>query len=81
MGYTPAVRASRALLAVNVRKMCVRAISLARRKALTLAAISAAVCYTGLAADSDPLMFAGAFAALVAVRTLSGSATEKGGEK
>lgn len=50
-------------------------------KRVTMAAISVAVCYAGTAVGSDSLMFAGAFAALLAVRTLAGSAPEKGGEK
>ena len=50
-------------------------------KRVIVAAISAVVCYTGTTIGSDPLMFAGAFAALIAVRTLSGSAPEKGGAR
>lgn len=50
-------------------------------KRVTVAALSAAVCYAGTAIGSDSLMFAGAFAALIAVRTLSGSAPEKGGAR
>jgi hypothetical protein len=48
---------------------------------VTIAAIGAAVCYAGTAAGSDPLMYAGAFAALCAVRTLAGTTPEKGGER
>jgi len=44
---------------------------------VTIAAIGAA----GTAAGSDPLMYAGAFAALCAVRTLAGTTPEKGGER
>ena len=73
---TPAVRASRALRAVNVRKMCVRAISLARRKSLTLAVISAAACYAGALLGSDPITFTAAFVALGFARL----ACRKGGE-
>lgn len=43
MGKAPAVRASRALQSVNVRKMYARAISLARSKSLTIAVISAGI--------------------------------------
>ena len=50
-------------------------------KRVTVAALSAAVCYAGTAIGSDSLMFAGAFAALIAVRALSGSAPEKGGAR
>lgn len=76
MGHAPAVRASRALRAVDVRKMCARAISLARRKSTTIAVIGAAVCFAAALAGYDAAMFAGAFAALAAVRTHA----EKGGE-
>jgi len=48
---------------------------------VTIAAIGAAVCYAGTAAGSDPLMYAGAFAALCAVRTPAGTTSEKGGER
>ena len=77
-GQAPAVRASRALRAVNVRKMCARAVSLARRKSVTLAVISAASCYAGALIECNPLTYAAAFTALGFVR-LAGSA-QKGGE-
>ncbi len=64
MGHAPAVRASRALRSVNVRKMCVRAISLARRKSLTLAAISVTLSVAGVAVASDPLTYSAALVAL-----------------
>ena len=48
---------------------------------VTIAAIGAAVCYAGTAAGSDPLMYAGAFAALCAIRTLAGTTPEKGGAR
>lgn len=73
---TPAVRASRALRAVNVRKMCVRAISLARRKSLTLGVIGAASCYAGALLGYDHITFTAAFVALGFVRL----ACRKGGE-
>ncbi len=79
MGHAPAVRASRSLRAVNVRKMCARAISLARRKSLTLAAISAATCYVGVLFGYDPLTYTAAFVALSCVRLVA--STQKGGEK
>lgn len=77
-GHAPAVRASRALRAVNVRKMCARAISLARRKSLTLAAISAALSVVGVAVASNPLTYSAAFVALGFVRLADSS--QKGGE-
>lgn len=79
MGNAPAVRASRALRAVNVRKMCARAISLARRKSVTLAAISAALSVAGVAIASNPLTYSAALSALGFVYI----ATEyqEGGEK
>ena len=48
---------------------------------VTIAAIGAAVCYAGTAAGSDPLMYAGAFVALCAIRTLAGTSPEKGGAR
>lgn len=75
-GHAPAVRASRALRAEDVRKMCARAISLARRKSVTLAAISAASCYAGALLGYDPITFTAAFVALGFVRL----ACRKGGE-
>lgn len=78
MGHAPAVRASRALRAVNVRKTCVRAISLARRKSLTLAVISAAVCYISLLLDADAVMYASGTITLAAVRLAHPA--QKGGE-
>lgn len=76
MGHAPAVRASRALRAEDVRKMCVRAISLARRKSVTLAVISAASCYAGALLGYDTITFTAAFVALGFVRL----ACQKGGE-
>lgn len=64
LGHAPAVRASRALRAVNVRKMCARAISLARRKSVTLAAISATLSVAGVALASNPLTYSEAIVAL-----------------
>lgn len=78
MGHTPAVRASRTLYAIDVRKMCVRAISLARRKSVTLAAISAASSYASALLGHDPLTYTAAFVALGFVRLAD--STPKGGE-
>lgn len=78
MGHAPAVRASRALRAVSVRKMCVRAISLARRKSVTLAVMSAVALYAGIALGSELFTCSAAFAALGFVRLAL--QTEKGGE-
>lgn len=78
MGHAPAVRASRALRAVNVRKMCARAISLARRKSLTLAVISAAAVYAGVIIGSDPMTYAAALTALGFVNLAD--STPEGGE-
>ncbi len=63
-GHAPAVRASRALRAIDVREMCASAISLARRKSVTLAAISATLSVSGVALASDPLTYSAALAAL-----------------
>lgn len=78
-GHAPAVRASRALRSVNVRKMCAHAISLARRKSLTLAAISATLSVVGVAVASNPLTYSAAFVALGFVRLADSS--QKGGEE
>lgn len=78
MGHAPAVRASRALRAVSVRKMCVRAISLARRKSVTLAVISAVLSVIGIAIGSDPLTYAAGFTALGFVYVAT--ECQKGGE-
>gem|GEM_PF-5314107 len=82
MGHAPAVASgrtlrSRALRAVNVRKMCARAISLARRKSVTLAVISAASCYAGALLGYDPLTYTAAFVALGFVRLADSG--QKGG--
>ncbi len=47
----------------------------AASKCVTIAAISGAVCLAGALAGSDPAMYAGAFAALAAIRP----AAKKGG--
>lgn len=78
-GHAPAVRASRALRSVNVRKMCARAISLARRKSVTLAAISATLSVVGVALASNPLTYSAAFVALGFVRLADSS--QEGGEE
>lgn len=83
MGHAPAVASvrtfrSRAIRAINVRKMCARAISLARRKSVTLAVISAASCYAGALLGYDPLTYTAAFVALGFVR-LADSAQKGGG--
>lgn len=78
MGYTPAARASRALSAVDVRKMCASAISLARRKSLTLAVISAATCYVSSLLGNNPLAYTAAFIAIAFVGLAD--STPKGGE-
>lgn len=74
----PAPRASRALRTVNVREMCVRAISLARRKSVTLAVISAVLSVIGIALGSDPLTYAAGFTALGFVYVAT--ECQKGGE-
>lgn len=64
LGHVPAVRASRALRAIDVRKMCARAFSLTRRKSVTLAVISATLSVAGVALASDPLTYSAALGAL-----------------
>lgn len=79
MGHAPAVRTSRALRAIDVREMCVSAISLARRKSLTIAAISAALSVAGVTLASDPLTYSAALAALGFVYIAT--ECQEGGEK
>ena len=79
MGHAPAIRAYRALLSVNVQKVCSRALALVRRKSLTLAAISATLSVAGVALASDPLTYSAAFAALGFARLANSG--QKGGEK
>lgn len=76
-GHAPAVRASRALTRIDVRKAYTRTLAFARRKAVTLAVISAAACYTGALFSCDPLTYTAAFVALGFVR-LSDSTPEGG---
>ena len=64
LSHAPAVRASRALRAIDVRKMCACAISLARRKSVTFATISAALSVAGVALASNPLTYSAALVAL-----------------
>lgn len=64
LGHAPAVRASRALTRIDVRKACIRTLAFARGKAVTLAAISAATCYTGALFSCDPITYTSAFIAL-----------------
>lgn len=79
LGHAPAVRASRALRSVNVRKMCARAISLARRKSLTLAAISATLSVVGVAVASNPLTYSAALVAIGAAYVAT--ECQEGGEE
>lgn len=78
-GNSPSIRASRALRSVNVRRMCVRALALARRNPLTLAVISAIATYTGVLIGNDPLTYASAFVALGFICLADSS--RKGGDK
>ena len=78
MGNKPTVRASRALRPVNVRRMCVRALELARRKSLTLAVISTLAVFAGVILGNEPLI---CISALVAFGFLYlADNTKKGGE-
>lgn len=72
--------ASRALRTAEVRKICVRAISLVRRKSLTLAVMSAALCYAGALLGRDPLTYTAAFAAFGFVSLADSGSAKKGGE-
>lgn len=77
-GHAPAVRATRALTRINVRKACIRTLSIVRRKAVTLAVMSAVAVYAGLLLDSNPITYSAALAALGFVRLAT--PTEEGGE-
>lgn len=63
-GYAPAIRASRALRTVNVRKMCARAVSLARRKSVTLLCLCAMLSFAGAVIESIALTYSAAFITL-----------------
>lgn len=68
MGHAPVVRASRALTRIDVRKAYTRTLAFARRKSVTLAAISAALSVAGVALASNPLTYSAALSALGFVR-------------
>lgn len=78
LGHAPAVRASRALTRINARKACIRTLSLVRRKAVTLAVMSAVAVYAGVLFGSDPLIYSAALAALGFVYIAT--ECQKGGE-
>ncbi len=79
MGNAHAIRASRALRPVNVRKMCTRAIALARRFSITLAIISAVISYAGILFDAEFITYS---AATIALGSLClADSTQKGGEE
>ncbi len=78
MGHVPAVRVHRAINRIDVRKAYTRTLALARRKSVTLAAISAALSVAGVALASDPLTYSAALVALGFVRLADSG--QKGGE-
>lgn len=53
MGQAPTIRASRALRSFSVRRMCVRALALARRFSLALAIIFTIISYVGILFGSE----------------------------
>lgn len=79
MGHAPAVRARRALTRIDVHKAYTRTLAFARRKSVTIAAISAALSVAGVALASNPLTYSAALAALGFVRLADSG--QKGGEK
>lgn len=79
MGNKPVVRASRALRPVNVRRMCVRALELARRKSLTLAVISTIAVFAGVILGIEPLICISALVAFGFLYLADNS--KKGGTK
>ena len=78
LGHAPALRASRALRSINVRRMCVRTLALARRFSLALAIIFTVISYVGILFGSE------IFYCLTAVIALSfvclADSTQKGGK-
>lgn len=78
-GSKPTVRASRALRPVNVRRMCVRALELARRKSLTLAVISTIAVFAGVILGNEPLICISALVAFGLLYLADNS--KKGGTK
>ena len=66
-GHAAAVRASRALTRIDVRKAYTRTLAFARRKSVTIAAISASLSVSGVALASNPLTYSAAIVALGAV--------------
>lgn len=77
-GHAPAVRASRALTRIDVHNAYTRTLAFARGKAVTIAAISAALSVAGVALASNPLTYSTALVALCFVRLATPN--EKGGE-
>lgn len=63
-GHAAAVRASRALTRIDVHNAYTRTLAFARGKAVTIAAISAALSVAGVALASNPLTYSAAMAAL-----------------
>lgn len=78
VGHAPAVRARRVISRFDVRKACIKTFSIVRRKAVTLAVISAALSVAGVALASDPLTYSAALVALGFVRLANSG--QKGGE-
>lgn len=79
MGNSPAIRASRALRSINVWRMCLRAIALARRFSLTLAVIFSVVSYAGMLTGHEIFFCLTATVALCFVWLAD--STKKGGEE
>lgn len=64
MGHVPAVRVHRAINRIDVRKAYTRTLAFARRKSVTIAAISAALSVAGVVLSYDPLTYSAALSAL-----------------
>lgn len=77
IGHVPAGSASRAQFRAVMRKVSLSTLNLLLRKAVTIAAISAAVTYAGIFLGSDAITFSAAFSALAAVKLANSS--RKGG--
>ena len=78
VGHAPAVRARRVISRFDVRKACIKTLSIVRRKAVTLAVMSAVTVYAGVLLDSAPITYSAALVALGFVRLANSG--QKGGE-
>lgn len=79
MGNAPAIRASRALRSINVWRMCLRALALARRFSLTLSIVFSIFSYVGILFDYK--MFYSLTGAIALCFVWLADSTKKGGDE